>query len=252
MAMLSEPIVGMETVTWDEGKGPGALPARPLSSPKEMAIAQRRIHDLTHLPYDPGCPICVSCKRPNTHHRAAKDSDRTIPLLVADYGFPKNSEDGDGMTVLIMRVYPYKIFMCTTVPRKGHDPRVVARIVRFIKDTGLTHFAYRSDREPAITAMIDEACAVSGRKGVRLAPNEIPNDVAIEHEDMMHHGTLKDVDLEISDVPHYNTETGTEATHVATPEVSHPGESQSNGAAEKSVGDFMSQLRTLLFASKAD
>ena len=75
-ALLSDPIVGMERVTWDDGKGPGAIAAKPLPSPKSMTDAQRRIHDLTHLPYDPGCPICVSCRRPNDHHRKAKDRER--------------------------------------------------------------------------------------------------------------------------------------------------------------------------------
>ena len=123
MALMGEPIVGTETVTWDEGKGPGAIPARPLPSPKEMSVAQRRIHDITHLPYDPGCGICVSCRRPNSHHRTVKNSERTIPLLVADYGFPKNSDDDTTMTLLIMRVYPYKIYMCCAVPGKGRDPQ---------------------------------------------------------------------------------------------------------------------------------
>ena len=167
LALMSEPIVVVEHVTWDAGKVPGAIPAKPLPSPKEMSVAQRRIHDLTHLPYDPGCAICVSCRRTNHHHRQVKDSDRTIPLLVADCGFPTISDDDDALTRLVMRAYPYKLFTCTVAPCKGRDPRVVARIVRFIKDTGLTNFAYRSDREPAITAKIEEACALSGRKGIK-------------------------------------------------------------------------------------
>ena len=68
-ALMDEPIIGMENVTWEDGKGSGAIPAKPLPSPKTMTEAQRRIHDITHLPYDPGCPICVSCRRPNDHHR---------------------------------------------------------------------------------------------------------------------------------------------------------------------------------------
>ena len=55
-AMLSEP---MDRITWEDGRGPGALAAKPLPSPKPMSDAQRRMHDLTHLPYDPGCPMCV-------------------------------------------------------------------------------------------------------------------------------------------------------------------------------------------------
>ena len=244
-ALMDEPIIGMENVTWEDGKGSGAIPAKPLPSPKTMTEAQRRIHDITHLPYDPGCPICVSCRRPNDHHRRVKDSERTIPLIVADYGFPKNSEDDEALTLLIMRVYPYKICMCTWVPSKGRDPRVIARIVRFIKENGLTHFAYRSDREPAITAMIEEACAMSGRKGVKVTSEEAPGDDGVNLDDLAKDGILTDEDLTISDVPKPSSNLTVDSTHVGAPEVSHPGESQSNGLAERSVGEFVDQLRTL-------
>ena len=50
MALASEPIVGMERITYDEKTGPGALAARPLPSPKSMTPLQRSVHDLTHLP----------------------------------------------------------------------------------------------------------------------------------------------------------------------------------------------------------
>ena len=83
-ALMGKPIVGTEQVTWEDGRGPGALPAKPLPSPKSMTEAERRIHDLTHLPYHPGCPVCVSCRRPNNHHRRVKDPSRNIPLLVGD------------------------------------------------------------------------------------------------------------------------------------------------------------------------
>ena len=244
-AMMDEPIIGMENVTWEDGKGSGALSARPLPSPKTMSDAQRRIHDITHLPYDPGCPICVSCRRPNDHHRRVKDSTRTIPLIVADYGFPKNSDDDEPLTLLVMRAYPYKIFMCTVVPSKGRDPRVIARIVRFIKESGLTHFAYRSDREPAITAMIEEACAMSGRKGVKVTAEETPDEDGVDLDSLVKDGALTDDDLDIGDAPKMLDDKTIDSTHVATPEVSHPGESQSNGLAERSVGEFVDQLRTL-------
>ena len=247
MALTGEPIVGMENITWEEGKGPGAIPAKPLPSPKEMSVAQRRIHDLTHLPYDPGCGICVSCRRPNDHHRSVKDSERTIPLVVGDYGFPKTSDEDTPITLLIMRGYPYKIWMCCKVPGKGRDPQVVARIVRFIKETGLTHFAYRSDREPAITAMIDEACALSGRRGIKVGPEheDVADNHGLQPGDMVTDGALKTDDLNVSDAPHVVSDLSVESTHIAVPELSHPGESQSNGLAEKSVRDFTDQFRTL-------
>ena len=59
MAMMGDPIVGVDRVVYDESTGHGALAARPLTSPKCMSATQRAIHDLTHLPYDPGCEVYV-------------------------------------------------------------------------------------------------------------------------------------------------------------------------------------------------
>ena len=51
MAMMGDPIVGMERVTYDDTTGSGALSAQPLTAPKSMTALQRAVHDLTHLPY---------------------------------------------------------------------------------------------------------------------------------------------------------------------------------------------------------
>lgn len=140
--------------------------------------------------------------------------------------------------MLIMRVYPYKVMLCTCVPGKGRDPRVVARIARFIKEVGLTHFAYRNDREPSIIAMIEEACAASGRKGVKISPGNDVEDEVVDVEDLVKDG----FGVLNADVPN---DVGVDSTHVATPQLSQPGESASNGRAERSVGEFMDQIRTL-------
>ena len=50
LVVLGEPIVGVDRVVFDEETGPGAIPARPLQTPRSMTTAQRAIHDLTHLP----------------------------------------------------------------------------------------------------------------------------------------------------------------------------------------------------------
>ena len=51
--------------------------------------------------------------------------------------------------------------------------------------------------------------------------------------------------VDLSNVDASTTGNGDVPTLVATPELSHPGESASNGLAERSVGEFMDQLRTL-------
>ena len=241
-AMTSEPIVGTDRVVYDDATGPGALTARALPAPKGMTAAKRAVHDLTHLPYDPSCEICVSCRRPNSHHRTVSKSERTLPLMVGDYAFPKHSDDVEPLTVLVVRVYPYKLFMACVVPSKGRDPLVVDRLVRFIKECGLTQFTFRSDREPAIMAMMDEACSLSGRNGKK--DTAISDSNAIAHAQLIEGDQIID-DPDVPDDPHVEDGPEVSSTHTAAPELTHPGESQTNGLAERSVGIFEDHFRTI-------
>ena len=136
-ALLGEPIVGAEQVVLDE-HGPGALEPTPLASPTSLTPSQMAKHCLTHLPYCASCPICVAAKRPNTQHRRTNDEERVIPLLVADYCFVRSSGVGNPMqTILVMRLYPYRLFFACVVARKGVALSVTNRIVRSINETGL-------------------------------------------------------------------------------------------------------------------
>ena len=91
--------------------------------------------------------------------------------------------------------------------------------------------------------MTEEAWAASGRKGVKATSDEDADGNSIQHDVMVENGKLKTDDLPSSDAPHVEKGLRVESTHTAAPEVSHPGESQSDGYAEKSVGDFVNNLR---------
>ena len=105
--------------------------------------------------------------------------------------------------MLVLKLYPYKIYFACLVRQKGPDPLVVARLTQFMKDMGLGHFAYRSDKERAIVSMLEEACARAGRRGVKVRSHADLETDAVAEDD----GTPSEV-------------------HVAVPEHSHPGESQ--------------------------
>ena len=102
---LGDPIVGMEKVTWQKETGAGALEPRVLPSPVPLSKVQREKHDLTHLPYEPSCDICVSTRRPNSHHQKSHLEERRVPLVVGDYCFPKDNRDSESCTVLVLKVY---------------------------------------------------------------------------------------------------------------------------------------------------
>ena len=177
--LIGDRIVGVEHVTYD-GHNPGAIEIEPMTTPPQMTPTQWAKHSITHLPYHPGCSICRACKRPNNGHMKTHEAERSIPLLVGDYAFCRDSKDESLATLLILRLLPYRLTYAFVVPAKGPDPLVVTRLARLITECGLVHFAYRSDREPAITAMIQEACAMAGRKGVQVKADHEP---AIKDDD---------------------------------------------------------------------
>ena len=171
--LLGDPIVGVEEVRFEEGRGFGAREPRALPAPKQPTEAQRAKHNLTHLNYETWCPFCVAGRRNNSHHRPSHESSRSVPLVVADYAFLRNQSDEDVATVLVVKILPYKIFFSCVVDAKGVDNDVVQRLAQLFKDLGLVHFVYRSDKEPAIRAMLEQAIIASGRDGKAFADADV-------------------------------------------------------------------------------
>ena len=69
---------------------------------------------------------------------------------------------------------------------------MIDRLVRCIKECGPTQFTYRSDREPAIMAMLDEACSMSGRNG--KTDTNASESEAVAHADLVDgNGLVRDL-----------------------------------------------------------
>ena len=145
--------------------------AAALPQPKVPSAAEVAAHCLTHLPYRSWCPHCVASRRPNTKHRSSSESQRADPLLVADYCFVRDTDDSECVTVLVARLYPSRAMLATVVDTKGPDATAVARLARFIRDTGYSKVIYKSDQEKSIIALFEEALKVSSREGVLFNPH---------------------------------------------------------------------------------
>ena len=238
--VLGDPIVGLEAGGAADHRGVRAREARPLPAPREPTAAQRAKHDITHLPYESWCEDCIMAKRPNEQHRRSHVDERVLPLLVGDYGFVKDSHDDDSITLLVLRLLPYRITFAMAVPSKGPDPRVVARIARFIRECGLLHFTYRSDREPSITSMFEDACRAAGSQG------------KVEKADANADQDIVEAAHERGDIPVLDKDEAApilgDPPHVAAGELTHPGESQSNGLAERGIQLVEDQVRVLKIA----
>ena len=232
--LMGEPIVGVENVTLTE-HGEGAREARPLPTPKTPTLAARDKHYLTHLPYADWCPFCVACRRPNSPHKSSHEKSRELPLLTADYGFLRNPGDQDCITLLVIKVMPFKLVFATVVNIKGPDPDIVKRVSRFINEAGLVRFTYRADREPALQALLDEAIKMSGKHG---APDESSPTAPLASDD-------KDVMIQIDEDKGLQPPVDAPPVEVAAPEHTQPGESQSNGIIERTIQQVVDLFRTI-------
>ena len=138
--------------------GSGSLAQKPqvLRGPHTPSQSEIDTHNLTHLPYISWCPHCVATRRPNASHATSK-TESTLPFLVTDYCYLRDSVDQDLLTVLVARVYPWKMAFAMAVNVKGRDEDAIKRLAHFIKTCGLSQFTYRSDQEKSLLALVEEA-----------------------------------------------------------------------------------------------
>ena len=114
------------------------------------------------------------------------------------------------MTIRVVLVLPFRLYSATVVNSKGPEQGIVKRLGRLIREIGLTHYTYRSDREISLRSALRAAAIEAG------IPEELVKDV---------NNTVDPGD----------SEGETDIAGAAVPEESAPGESQSNSSAERAV-----------------
>ena len=158
-----------------QGDGGEYQMARGIPAPKAPSREAQMRHNLTHLPYASWCPWCVMGRKCNAPHlRTRAGEDRNLPLFVLDYCFVRDEHDEKLAKVLVGKLYPYKKVFACVVDMKGTDGYAITRLVEFFRESGISKFVYKSDREPAIVALMEEAVKRSGRSGELLKPDEEP------------------------------------------------------------------------------
>ena len=168
--------------------------------------------------------------------------------MVGDYCFVRSTGDDALTCVLVLKLYPVRIYYACGAVRKGCDDSVIKNVSKCITDVGLTHFCLRPDREPAILALLDAVCLATGRRGDKIDASE-DSDGACEP------GPDHVFDLNAADVPDAEKPPTSqeqiqpaEGAVIWVPEHSHPGESASNGKAESAVRGIVGMARTLKVA----
>ena len=70
------------------------------------------------------------------------------------------------------------------------------------------------------------------------------HDEYVDVSQFVSNGEITNEDVNVGDSVEIDEPVLDVTSHIATPELSHPGESASNGLGKRSVREFMDQLRT--------
>jgi hypothetical protein len=131
-------------------------------TPEEVAA-----HELTHLPFRPWCPDCVSGRAADDpHRRIVRDADDGVPKVSVDYGFISSDDGEDTRAILVLKVSGTKVVSAKCVSGKGRvDPFAVGWLVDELRRLGLGRCILQADGEPAqrtfVRDVIDEVSRVS-------------------------------------------------------------------------------------------
>ncbi|CAE8737401.1 unnamed protein product, partial [Polarella glacialis] len=127
---------------------------------------ERKAHEVTHLPYQQWCPVCVSCKAADSpHHRLPEEGADDTPVVEFDYGFVSptgQADECEAPVVLVARAKQSGYSFATVVKVKGAgDTAAVQGVLGFLQEAGLPgqRLRLRSDQEGSIRACVSRIAA---------------------------------------------------------------------------------------------
>lgn len=162
----------------DEDGSSSQIPV-PVPSPPQPTQKEVDRHNLNHATYRSWCPACVGGRRPNSQHRRRPDGRRNNPLFCGDYGYVREVEDPDLLTLAIGKMYPSKSRFASACDVKGPDDEVVSRLTAFFREMGHAKIVYKTDQESSLKNMVEEALRRAGRSGTFEAFEAVPETSAV-------------------------------------------------------------------------
>ena len=141
---------------------------RMLKTPGEPSESERRLHELTHLPYRDWCEHCVKAKGRQSH--AVKKNDRQ-PVIQIDFSFLATENDLPKRTILNATDVQTGYAMAIVLPAKGSvEKYAVAELRRFVFEIGRTFGIIQYDKENALKVIAKDLCKTIGGLSMRAAP----------------------------------------------------------------------------------
>ena len=136
-----------------------------------MAVApsQQEIedHNVNHLPFRSWCKHCIRGKSKAHAHRVNDSRISDVPIVSIDYMFMHKRQKGEeekGMPHLVMKDRQSKTIKACTVPAKGVNDYAVRRLVKSIGELGYKKIILKSDQEPAMNQLVEDAGRLRAEK----------------------------------------------------------------------------------------
>eukprot|EP00435_Cladocopium_sp_Y103_P020525 s4238_g5.t1 len=137
-------------------------------APKQPSPAERKLHEVTHLPFRSWCAFCVQAKsRGNYKHRATAEerANRSFPTVQTDLFMMSN-----GMSVLLM-VDEWTKYIGVEPLRNRNAGVIGAILARFFSSLSLFDvLEVAFDNEPVLSAGVKMAQSIRASQGLPMTP----------------------------------------------------------------------------------
>ena len=147
------------------------------TSPKAPSAEERRMHNITHIPFRSWCPHCVAARGKNFPHlRSSEVKEDEFPCVHLDYCFMRDEAGGESVPVLVSRYSDSKSLAAHVVPHKGTSTEwAVGQVCRDLRKFGIAGtVSLRSDQEPALVALLKEVAKVRDQSGLKTIIEHSP------------------------------------------------------------------------------
>ena len=149
---------GMAEEERERGESEEGLEAKVVRDPGQPTPEEVAKHQVTHVPYRAWCASCVMGRGRNAAHRALdEEKERLLPTVAHDFAF-LGRDDQQVCPVLVSKSSRSQWIAAAVVPSKtSTDEYTVSCVVDALKQMGHSRFIHKSDQEPAMKRLKEEA-----------------------------------------------------------------------------------------------
>ena len=145
----------------------------------EPSTAERELHELTHLPFQPWCTVCMQNKGRSDPHKGVDATHRAQTVVSFDFSFTGRDEEAPDSKLVCLVLHDRHTGWreALPVPRRGgsHSKHYLAsEVTRIMSFLGHKEASLRCDPENVCLALQQEIVRSRTRIGLKTQPEQSP------------------------------------------------------------------------------